>query len=175
MGQKKKELSRDMLAPITGIVNNVYVSPGQIIAPTSMIALIVDYKFLKMTLQINNHKLKYIQTGQKVILTNVGDQMIGYVRTISGNGQIQIIFRNTLNAHPVSHPISGYIECGPVKGDYIKNDWFAEKDHINIFIDDESNFPVYTVGISDSLALLSEPLPFLDTILVLQNHSRTAK
>ncbi len=175
MGQKQKELSRDILAPISGMVKNVYVRPGQIVSPNSMLALVVDYKFLKMTLQINNRKLKYIRIGQKVVLTNVGDQMIGYVRKISGNGQIQIIFRNTLNAHPVSHPIPGYIDCGPVKGDYIKNDWFAKKDLINVFIDDESNFPVYTVGISDSLTLLSEPLPYLDTILVMQNHSLPAK
>lgn len=165
-GKKEKFFSRDILSPFSGTVIRVFIKTGQQVLPATPLALIVDNNFLKITLHMKKSKLKYIKKGQTVFLNQVEKQMTGFVQSVTSDGTIKIMFKNRINAFPINRKINGYIVCGMVRGGYIPNHWFRNRDSIDVFIDKESSFPVYKIGEADSFALLSSPLNGFDSVLI---------
>lgn len=157
----------DIKAPFTGIVEKIYVKIGSRVAKKTALLYMYNDDFLSINVKLTNEQLKYVKHGQHVI----NQQLNGYVESVDRNNfAARILLKNKniiVNKYKI---VRIEIVCGNIKGDFVLSKYFDNKKNLIAYIDDESSFKITQTGYSDSLSLISPPLPHLSKISII-NHN----
>ncbi len=151
----KEYTPRDLRAPLSGTITELNYQVDDPIPPYSTIMKIEDLRRLKIKIKIIHNQLNIIRRYSKTIFTISGRKILGYIRKIDPAAlQLEIIIPNKNNDYMLGEPISGYIDCGTLKGSFVANNYFNDKDSLYAKIEEDIMINIYKIGVSDTLAMI---------------------
>lgn len=161
----------DIWAPFEGIVGKIFVMVGSKVSKGEPLLHIYNNDFFRMTVKMKADQIKLIRRNQKVVHPGGHYNIEGRVESVDRkNALVDIIFRNDNFLKEELNNLHLEINCGKVKGDFILSSAFT-KNKIIAYIDDESTFEIFAIGVSDSLSLISPGLPHLSKLSVVSHNN----
>lgn len=150
----------DITAPMSGIVSELNCKLNDIIPPKLPIMILRNYENLILRINVHTSLLIYLKKGQSVRIYYGQLPVLGSIYKLdSMRGSIDIIVVNQNDLISPDSLLTGRIECGQVKGDFIPRGFFALHDTLTAMVDPDFSLSLMRLGWSDSLALIFPPLP----------------
>ena len=159
---------KDIRAPFNGIIDRIYVKVGDRAGVNTPLAHIYDDAFLQMRTTIRKYRAKYIKKGLIANIYLPEDTLKGFIRDFDPDRSfLTMLYENPEKLSPGFQQINGEVLCGKIQGDFIAAKFFTDTQILQVYIDEESSFPLRQVGLSDTLALISPALPKLNQISII--------
>ena len=153
--QKREYTPKDLRAPLSGTITELNYQLDNPIPPYSTIMKIDDLKRLKLKIKITRNQLNIIKRYAKAVFTLNGEKTEGYVRSIDPLAlELEIIIPNNTADYIKGQQLKGYIDCGTLKGSFLKDRYFRGKDSLYVKIEEDILIHIYKIGQSDTLALI---------------------
>lgn len=161
----------DLLAPISGRVEQVYFKINQVAPANKPIICLYNTDRLVLKAKLNDPQLAFVKENQRVKLDFNGRERIAYVRDVNlPDREIVISLENKKHLVNERTFVKGEIECGKLRGDFLKSVYCEKRDSIKVQLAENILLTVFPVGTADSLTLIYPPLPAQNYIRIYEKN-----
>jgi len=161
----------DLLAPISGQVEHIHYKINQVAPAGQPIICLYNTDRLLLKTKLNDPQLALVKEDQRVKLYYNGQERIAYVFDVNISDR-KIVIRLENTKHPVDERtfVKGEIECGKIRGDFLKSVFCEKQDSIKVQLNENILLTVFPVGTADSLTFIYPPLPAQNYIRIYEKN-----
>ncbi len=170
VSEDREYIPVNIISPIDGMVSHIYYSLNDTISAGARILTVINTDYLSASVKLKPGQMQIVPDNAKVLMFSENDTIPGYVvKKIRVQNTVEIRTGKKDGTREIPQWVNGYIDCGRIKGSFLKKKYFAGFDSLTVLLPGEISFPVRAIGVADSLVLIHPTIPDVAEIKLIGN------